>query len=212
MLLAQAGDSFEERLRQELDKEAFVGGKRVVKQKLPTLPKQAATTVHVVKVNLYGAKPPVWRRLEIPSVYPLDLVHQVLQVAFGWDNYHLHAFETVCGEFGDPLQDDDWSERGDESTVVLAHVAAGEKAKVVYTYDLGDDWRHDLVVEKILPASPGVAYPRCTAGRGEAPAEDSGGIWLFNAERGQGNGPDDSFDPAEVTEALASLAVVITLG
>jgi len=112
-----------------------------------------------------------------------------------WDDYHLHAFETVCGEFGDPAQGDDWSERGDESTVALAQVAAEVKAKVVYTYDFGDDWRHDLVVEKIVPASPGVAYPRCTAGRGEGPAEDSGGTWAFNEERAAVGRPDGSFDP-----------------
>jgi hypothetical protein len=112
MLFAYAGDSFEDRLRQELAKQAFVGGKRVVKQKVPGLAKQAETTVHVVKVNLHGAKPPVWRRLEIPSVMTLDLVHQVLQAAFGWHDYHLHSFETVCGEFGDPSQDYDLLHRG----------------------------------------------------------------------------------------------------
>ena len=52
---------------------------------------------------------------------PLGLVHEVLQAA----------------------QDDDWAERGDESAVALAQVAAAEKAKVVYVYDFGDDWRHD---------------------------------------------------------------------
>ena len=210
MLLAHAGDSFEDRLQQELAKQTFVGGKHVVKQKLPKLPKRAETTVHVVKVNLHGAKPPVWRRLEIPSAMTLDLVHQVLQTAFDWDDYHLHSFETVCGEFGDPSQDDDWSERGDESATALAQVAAGEKAKVVYVYDFGDDWRHDIVVEKILPAAQGIAYPRCTAGRGETPAEDSGGIWAFNEARAQDGAPGGSFDPAHLTEALADLAGVIT--
>ena len=113
-------------------------------------------------------------------------------------------------QFDDPSQDDDWSERGDESAVALAQVAIGEKAKVVYVYDFGDDWRHDIVVEKILPAVPGVAYPRCTGGRGETPAEDSGGIWVFNEERTQNGGPADSFDPVNVTEALADLADVVT--
>ena len=53
-----------------------------------------------------------------------------------------------------------------ERTVALAQVAAAERAKVVYVYDFGDDWRHDVVVEKIVPAEPGVAYPRCTGGGG----------------------------------------------
>ena len=80
----------------------------------------------------------------------------------------------------------------------------------VYVYDFGDDWRHDLVVEKILPAAPGVPYPRCTAGRGQTPPEDSGGIWAFNEERALGDEAAGSFDPADLTEALADLADVIT--
>jgi hypothetical protein len=129
MLFASTGDSFEDGLQQALARQTFVGGRRVVKQKLRKLPKRAGTTVHVVKVNLHGARPPVWRRLEIPSAMTLDLVHEVLQAAFDWDGYHLHSFETVCGEFGDPSQDDDWSERADESAVALAQVAAREKAR-----------------------------------------------------------------------------------
>jgi Plasmid pRiA4b ORF-3-like protein len=88
MLLAYSGDSFEDRLRQELAKETFVGGRRVVKQELPRLPEWAGNSVHVVKVTLNGAKPPVWRRLEMPSFAPLGLVHEILQVAFDWSGYH----------------------------------------------------------------------------------------------------------------------------
>ncbi len=146
--------------------EVYVGGRRVPRQKLPPLKKSAATTVRTVKASLHGAKPPVWRRLELPSELTLDMVHEVMQIAFAWHGYHLHQFETACGAYGRP--DDDWGfeEVGDESTVALAQVAAEEKAKIVYVYDFGDDWRHDIVVEKITPALPGVAYPRCTGGRG----------------------------------------------
>ena len=85
-------------------------------------------------------------------------------------------------------------------------MAEAEKAKVVYTYDFGDDWRHDIVVEKITPAEPGVAYPRCTGGRREAPPEDCGGIWAFNEFPAA---PDDTFDAGEVTARLAGLAEVL---
>jgi hypothetical protein len=84
----------------------------------------------------------------------------------------------------------------------------------------GDDWRHDIVVEKIVPASPGVAYPRCTAGRGkETPDEDSGGIWAFNAQRAEDAADDpalsysgDEIDAEVETEMLAHLATVIVPG
>jgi hypothetical protein len=203
---ADVADVLGQQMLRRLQQQTFVGGKRVAIQKLPRLPKNAATTVHRVKVSLYGAKPPVWRRLEIPSAMTLDLVHEVLQAAFEWHGYHLHAFETVCGEFGAPDDDDDWSERKDEATAALAQVAAAERAKVVYSYDFGDDWRHDIVVEKIVPAKPGISYPRCTGGRREAPPEDCGGIWAFNELQA---GRDDPFDTDEVTEALADLAMVL---
>jgi len=200
------GGAFMQQILDRLSQQTFVGGKRVAVRELPGLPKQAATTVHRVKVSLHGARPPVWRRIEIPSAMRLDLVHAVIQVAFYWHGLHLHAFETVCGEFGAPDDDDDWAERKDETAAALAQVAVAEKAKVVYVYDFGDDWRHDIVVEKIAPAEPGVAYPRCTGGRREAPPENCGGIWAFNEFSA---GLNDTFDASEVTAQLAGLAEVL---
>ena len=89
---ANAAEVLMQQMLGRLGQQTSVGGKRVAIQKLPRLPKQAATTVHRVKVSLHGARPPVWRRIEIPSAMRLDLVHEVMQVAFDWDGYHLHAF------------------------------------------------------------------------------------------------------------------------
>jgi Plasmid pRiA4b ORF-3-like protein len=203
MLLRLQGttiEALEQQMLSRLKEKTFVGGKRVVRQKMPGLPKDAETFVHRVKVSLYGAKPPVWRRLEIPSAMPLNLVHAVLQIAFDWHGYHLHAFETVCGEFGSPDQHDDQAERQDKATATLAQVAGAERAKVVYSYDFGDDWRHDIVVEKIAPAEPGVAYPRCTGGRRDAPPEDCGGIWIFNEQFAD---LGDLFTVGDLNERLA---------
>ncbi|HLJ98812.1 MAG TPA: plasmid pRiA4b ORF-3 family protein [Streptosporangiaceae bacterium] len=192
----------------ELANYTYVGGKRVRIQPLPELQADGARTVHRVKVALYGSRPPVWRRLDIPSAMPLDKVHEVLQVAFDWYDLHLHSFETPSGRFGSPGRDE-WGEPDlDETTAALGQVAGAEKAKVVYVYDFGDDWRHDIVVEKILPATQSVAYPRCITGRGQAPAEDSGGIWAAN-EATEEAGSAEPFDPDEVTEALAALATVL---
>jgi Plasmid pRiA4b ORF-3-like protein len=205
-LMGSSVESLEQQMLSRLRQETRVGGRRVQRQELPGLPKGAVTNVHRVKVSLYGAKPPVWRRLEIPSAMPLNLVHVVLQVAFDWHGYHLHAFETVCGEFGSPDQGDDWTERQDEATATLAQVAGAERAKVVYSYDFGDDWRHDIVVEKVIPAEPGVAYPRCTGGRRDAPPEDCGGIWVFNEQFAEFG---DLFNVRDLNQRLADLAAVV---
>jgi Plasmid pRiA4b ORF-3-like protein len=195
-----------QQMMDQLRQQTFVGGKRVTAEKLPPLPEQAATTVYRVKMSLHGAKPPVWRRIEIPSAMRLNRVHEVMQAAFDWHGYHLHVFETAGGEFGPPDSDDGWVERKDETTAALAQVAAAEKAKFVYSYDFRADWRLDIVVEKIAPAEPGVAYPRCTGGRRAAPGEGSGEIEAFNESQAEW---DNTFDAGELTALLAELAEVL---
>jgi hypothetical protein len=44
-----------------------------------------------------------------------------------------------------------------------------------YIYDLGDDWKHRVKAEKILPADPDLRSPVCLAGRNACPSEDVGG-------------------------------------
>jgi hypothetical protein len=46
----------------------------------------------------------------------------------------------------------------------------------VYTYDFGDSWDHEIVVEKCLAPEPGRAYPVCLAGERHGPPEDCGGL------------------------------------
>ena len=56
-----------------------------------------------IKVKLLGvAKPPVWRRLQLRADTRLDHLHEILQAALGWENYHMHAFCFGDEEFGNP--------------------------------------------------------------------------------------------------------------
>ncbi|MBN1174713.1 MAG: plasmid pRiA4b ORF-3 family protein [Micromonosporaceae bacterium] len=123
-----------------------------------------------------GSKPPIWRRLEVPSDTTLDGLHQVIQTGFGWYGGHLWVFETPDGEYGQP---DAQLGHVDAATVTLDEVAPDVGDRIRYVYDFGDDWQHDLVVEQIVAAQPGVAYPRCTAGRRARPPEDCGGMWVY---------------------------------
>jgi len=47
-----------------------------------------------VRLDLHGAKPPVWRRLELPGDLTLPRLHDVIQAAMGWTDSHLHRFRT----------------------------------------------------------------------------------------------------------------------
>ena len=53
------------------------------------------------------------------------------------------------------------------------------RAKARYTYDFGDGWEHDVVVEKILPFATGLAIPICVDGKRNGPPEDCGGPWGY---------------------------------
>ena len=67
----------------------------------------------------------------------------------------------------------------DENALTLAQVLAGDVKRFVYTYDLGDDWKHVIQLEAVLPAEEHLIYPRCTAGRRCCPPEDCGGVWGY---------------------------------
>jgi Plasmid pRiA4b ORF-3-like protein len=69
----------------------------VVRQPPPSRrrPLRAESVTYRVRVELLGCQPPVWRRLELASDLFLDDVHEILQVAFGWTDSHLHRFG--CG-------------------------------------------------------------------------------------------------------------------
>jgi hypothetical protein len=190
--------------------------------------REAVPVIHRIKVTIAGSKPPIWRRLEVPSAISLVGLHEVLQTAFEWDGDHLWLFEAGADTFG---VGDLGTPSKDARRVTLGQTAPRKGFTMSYVYDFGDDWQHKIQVEDIGAAEPGVTYPRCLTGRRAAPPEDCGGLWGYaelieiladpaHPEYGNrlewlGLGPDsaDEFDPAEfsvdeVNEMLAQLAEV----
>lgn len=52
-------------------------------------------------------------------------------------------------------------------------------ARFQYEYDLGDGWKHDILVEEILTPEEARQFPRCVAGERACPPEDCGGVHGF---------------------------------
>jgi hypothetical protein len=153
-------------------------GQRPAAAKLPAKrPKSAPPApIYQIKVSLRDSNPAIWRRLELPADASLATLHRVIQVAFGWENDHLHFFETPYGEFG--AVDADQGVRPEKSAT-LEQVAPEQGDTFRYTYDLGDNWEHDVLVERVMDREELVGYPRCTGGRRAGPPEDCGGIWGY---------------------------------
>lgn len=127
-----------------------------------------------LKVTLRGAKPAIWRRIEVPGSTTLPKLHRILQAAMGWQDSHLHCFEIGKVTYGVPDPDFPDGMRN-EKTVRLADVI-GEKMRFTYVYDFGDDWTHDIVVEDIAAARGGEPSVQLLGGARAAPPEDVGGI------------------------------------
>ncbi len=132
--------------------------------------------VYRLKVTLKGSRPPIWRRLLVDGSATLAEVHEIIQAAFGWWNYHLYEFEVGRTRYGIP--DPDWDlgpAAFDAHEAKLSEVAV-QGATIQYTYDFGDWWDHSILVESIDVGSPEVQLPACIDGRRAGPPEDCGGI------------------------------------
>lgn len=132
--------------------------------------------VFQLKVTLKGSQPPIWRRVLVRGSTTLYKLDAIIQLAMGWTNSHLHLFYVDDVIYGEPSPE--WDAR-DERRVKLGQIVAQAGDGFVYEYDMGDGWRHDVVVEKALPAEPDARYPLCLAGKRACPPEDVGGLWGY---------------------------------
>ncbi len=131
-----------------------------------------------IKIKLLGVtKPPVWRRVQLRADTRLDQLHEIIQAALGWENYHLHTFTVGEEEFG-PRDPELMLDCGDERTVTLGELT-DIGARFRYTYDFGDNWEHEITVEDLLDPDPDTHYPILLAAKGACPPEDCGGTWGY---------------------------------
>ncbi len=134
--------------------------------------------IYQIKISLIGAKPPIWRTVLVPSNLKLAAFHDVIQVAMGWTESHLHQFIANQVFYGIP--DDEFElEMEDETKYKLSQLLKKEKESLIYEYDFGDSWEHKILLEKILPFDTKTALPVCIKGKRACPPEDCGGIWGY---------------------------------
>ena len=145
---------------------------------MPTRNTPQSVPIYQLKVTLKQSKPPIWRRLQVKADITLYTLHQILQIAMGWTNAHLHQFIVGGVAYGEPDRECDL-EVVNEKRTRLQQIVRGVRAKFVYEYDFGDSWEHDIVVEKVFALEAQTCYPRCLTGRRSCPPEDVGGIWGY---------------------------------
>ncbi|MDR7083391.1 hypothetical protein J2X01_002685 [Arthrobacter ginsengisoli] len=139
---------------------------------------------------LVDSHPEIWRQLEVRGSTSLGQVHGVLQVAFGWEDAHLHRFSDsdpfaplrpIDGEIPETLQwlPKQWCEEpGDraEEDCSLDQLLARGSGMAFYEYDFGDSWLHRIELISRRPATKTAPRARLLGGARRGPLEDSGGM------------------------------------
>ena len=136
---------------------------------------KTAAAGHALRLHVWlkGISPMIWRRLLVPAETSLATLHETLQVAFGWDDDHLHRFRVHARDIG-LYRDGGLSFDADARQVSLASLALRRGEKFLYEYNLHVPWQHVIRVEEIvLPPKP-FPYPTCLGGQGQAPPEACG--------------------------------------
>jgi hypothetical protein len=136
----------------------------------------APESVYELKVTLLDSRPPIWRRFQVEGAVTLQQMHRILQVVMGWTDSHMHGFRVrQPGQRGArrqflPI------EKADEESTQLADLLRRPTDRVVYEYDFGDGWEHEIVLEEVVARSSTARYPIVLSGRGACPPDDVGGI------------------------------------
>jgi hypothetical protein len=150
------------------------------------MPQNKQVQIYQFKITLSDIKPRIWRRIQVPSSFTFQNLHEAIQHAFGWDNSHLHQFiisprngmtESISIGFDDPIEDE--LDNINESKIQISSYFSLTNKRAKYQYDFGDDWMHDILLEKIIPIETGIKYPRCIDGKRACPPEDCGGAWGY---------------------------------
>src|SRR3989344_8735219 len=106
-----------------------------------------------LKITLNGIKPKIWRRFLVSDNISFHQLHNIIQDAMGWGNYHLYSF-IIDGVRIELPDEEAYSESKNSKKIKLFNYLTEEKQKLEYDYDFGDGWRHELIVEKILEDLP----------------------------------------------------------
>jgi hypothetical protein len=185
-------------------------------------------TAYQLKVTLCGTKPPIWRRVLVDGSSTLTEVHEVIQAAFGWWNYHQYEFAFGRTRYGIPVPTGTSGHllvtpggrgstrsptRATRSSTPTTSVTAGSTK---------------VTVEQVGPVDAGVTLPACTDGRRAGPPEDCGGPWGYEellkiirdpshpdhtervqwmSELGGSEFDPDAFDPPDFADSLATLRI-----
>lgn len=170
-----------------------------------------AKITYQFKIKLRGiTNPPVWRRVLVPANFTFSGFHAVIQEAFGWWNEHLYCFGDK--PYSQSLyiaeeDEEDWYRPDYDARKFTLGELFGDGGiikKFCYVYDFGDDWIHDITLEKVFDEYSD--HATCIKGKGACPEEDSGGVWEYEDMKEDGEIDDSAvIDLTEINKHVEAV-------
>ncbi len=139
-------------------------------------------SIYQIKCKLLHTRPAVFRTVFVDSNITFYELHHILQLSMGWGNYHLFSFRYHDYWLELPnVEDETYNgfsrfQKIDPRTIALKEFFIYPKSKIIYTYDFGDNWEHEVQLQKILTPDATISLPYCLKGKYACPPEDCGSI------------------------------------
>ncbi|WP_096271225.1 plasmid pRiA4b ORF-3 family protein [Paucisalibacillus globulus] len=151
-----------------------------------------------MKITLRLQSRNVFRKLIVPMYITFSEFHHVIQTAFGWQDSHLHEFYDFSNQKSNRALNPHHFAYNEEGYKPIANLVCHPEAfnhgdnslpkkldhtvllseympaNVTYVYDFGDNWIHDIKVQRVMEDYD-KNYPTCIEGEGNTPPEDVGG-------------------------------------
>ena len=154
---------------------------------MPSTKRSSCHLAFDLRISLRYLQPEIWRLIRVPHDIRMDRLDQVVQIAFGWTNSHMHQFHLINGEgkitgyVGKPDPDSPGVFLGrrpptqDETKRLLKNFLEKPGDRIGYEYDFGDSWLHDITLAAVHEQTARLTSPLCLDGARAGPPEDCGG-------------------------------------
>jgi hypothetical protein len=117
------------------------------------------------------------RKIEIRGDQTLEDLHNIIFKAYDREDEHLYEFQFGKLPFDEKgpnyrlIDDESEDDAGDVQKTKLDDLGLMRERTFGYWFDFGDDWYHQIHVEKIEQAIPTVHYPRIISRVGKSPPQ-----------------------------------------
>ena len=150
---------------------------------------QPAKTVkkYTLRITIKGIRPSIWRKVEVPSNITLRHLTELIIPLMGWSGYHLHQFRKGDDLYVPAYQSDDNDMDGffgcrqhASEEFVIADILREKGKTVIFEYDFGDDWQHDVRLSSVADYAADEPHRiKFVGGKRACPPEDCGGVWGY---------------------------------